>query len=138
MRVLKVMLLGCLLVGSLLPAASAAEDWIEVAVTADGDRTLVDQNSIERTETDLRYWEYRDMRQSRNRRTEGSQPVYGIMVYRSVTCDSGESRMQRLVLFNQNREVIRRINYEESGGRLQPKAGNAEAAIRYVCDHSPS
>jgi len=130
------MLLGWLLVGSLLPVALAAENWVEVAVSATGERTLVDQNSIQRTETDLRYWEYRE--QSNNRGTEATQPVYGMMIYRSVTCDSGESRMQRLVLFNQNREVIRRINYEESGGRLQPKATNADAAIRYVCDHSPS
>ncbi|MBW4468549.1 MAG: hypothetical protein KME07_24245 [Pegethrix bostrychoides GSE-TBD4-15B] len=137
MKLLNVILLG-LLATSLPVPAVAAEAWVEVAVTATGDRTLVDQNSIQRTETDLRYWEYRDMRQSNSRRTEGNQPVYGMMIYRSVTCDSGESRMQRLVLFNQNRQVIRRVNYEESGGRLQPKASGAEAAIRYACGYSPS
>jgi hypothetical protein len=110
---------------------------VEVAVNAAGNRTLVDQNSIQRTETDLRYWEYRDMRQSNSYQTTGSQPAYGMMIYRSVTCESGESRMQRLVLFNQNREVIRRISYEAAGGRLQPKTDGSEAATRYVCG-SPS
>lgn len=134
MKLLNVVFLGML---AWLPTAVwAAENWVEVSVGPTGDRTLIDQSSIQRTESDLRYWEYRDMRQSNNRRTEGNQPVYGMMIYRSVTCESGESRMQRLVLFNQNREVIRRVNYEESGGRLQPKASGAEAAIRYVCEHS--
>jgi hypothetical protein len=117
----------------------AVESWVEVTVNAAGDRTLVDQNSIQRSEDEVRYWEYRDMRQSgagsgnRSGLSNG-QPVYGMMIYRSVTCDSGESRMQRLVLFNQNREVIRRVNYEDSGGLTQPSIGSSsEAVIDYVC-----
>lgn len=121
-------------------AARAAESWVEVTVNAAGDRTLVDQNSIQRNQNEVSYWEYRDMRQSGGRsELNSNQPVYGMMIYRSVTCDSGESRMQRLVLFNQNREVIRRINYEERGGVAQPTVGDsAEAVIRYVCEQQPA
>ncbi|MFM7424576.1 MAG: surface-adhesin E family protein [Elainella sp.] len=121
-------------------AARAAESWVEVTVNAAGDRTLVDQNSIQRNQDEVRYWEYRDMRQSGGRsELNSSQPVYGMMIYRSVACESGESRMQRLVLFNQNREVIRRINYEETGGVVQPTVGDsAEAVIRYVCEQRPA
>lgn len=137
MKFLKVMLLGTLAVSLLTPAVFAAANWVEVATTAAGDRTLVDQNSIQRTESDLRYWEYRDLRQANSRQPAAGQVVYGMMIYRSVICESGESRMQRLVLFNQNRQVIRRVSYEETGGQLQPKTSSAEAAIRYVCDYSP-
>lgn len=133
MDVLRIGLLG-MLVAMPAPSASAVEAWVEVGATA-GNRTLVDQNSIQRTETDLRYWEYRELRQAGGK-AGSSQPVYGMMIYRSVNCESGESRMQRLVLFNQNREVIRRISYEDSGGRLQPNV-SADAAIRHVCAQPP-
>lgn len=110
----------------------AAEAWVEVSET--GDRILVDQNSIQRTDDQVRYWEYRDVQQARNSELAGDQPVYGMMIYRSVNCSSRQSRMQRLVLFNQNREVIRRINYEENGASPQPMNGSSsEAAIEYVC-----
>lgn len=119
------------------PAGIAAEAWIEVAVNATGDRILVDQNSIQRNGNQVRYWEYQDKRQSRNLTAEliGDQPVYGMMIYRSVDCVSGSSQMQRLVLFNAEREVIRRVNYETDGGISQPMAGSGTARVlQYVCD----
>lgn len=119
------------------PAGIAAEAWIEVAVNAMGDRILVDQNSIQRNGNQVRYWEYQDKRQSRNLSAEviGDQPVYGMMIYRSVDCVSGSSQMQRLVLFNAEREVIRRVNYETDGGISQPMAGSGTARVlQYVCD----
>ncbi len=118
------------------PVAIAAENWVEVTVNSVGDRILIDQNSIQRNNNEVRYWEYQDKRQSRNATTDvvGDQPVYGMMIYRSVDCVSGSSRMQRLVLFNQNREVIRRINYEDSGGVSQPMTGSStETVTQYVC-----
>jgi hypothetical protein len=120
-----------------LPLAQAAEAWVEVAVSSSGDRVLVDQNSIQRSEENVRYWEYRDLRQSRNasRQTVGSQPVYGMMIYRSVDCDARVGRMQRLVIFNENREVIRRVNYEETNAVDLPIQGsNAEAVLKFVCE----
>ncbi|MCU0526892.1 MAG: hypothetical protein MUF72_18945 [Elainella sp. Prado103] len=118
------------------PVGMAAEAWVEVAVNSMGDRILVDQNSIQRDDNEVRYWEYQDKRQSRNLTTEviGEQPVYGMMIYRTVDCVSGTSRMQRLVLFNADREVIRRVNYETAGGS-QPMSGSSTASvIQYVCD----
>lgn len=118
------------------PIAIAAENWVEVTVNSVGDRILIDRNSIQQNNNEVRYWEYQDKRQSRNASTDvvGDQPVYGMMIYRTVDCVSGSSSMQRLVLFNQNREVIRRINYEASGGISQPMAGSStETVIQYVC-----
>jgi hypothetical protein len=119
-----------------LPLAHAAEAWVEVAVSSSGDRVLVDQNSIQRSEENVRYWEYRDLRQSRNAsRQVGNQPVYGMMIYRSVDCEAKVGRMQRLVIFNQNREVIRRVNYEETNAVDLPIQGsNAEAVLEFVCE----
>lgn len=146
MRKFLIIVLGSLIlpVGEGLTSKSlSAESWVEVTTNAAGDRTLVDQNSIQRAEDEVRYWEYRDMRQSgagsgnRSGLSNG-QPVYGMMIYRSVACNSGESRMQRLVLFNQNREVIRRVNYEDSGGLAQPSIGSSsETVIDYVCEQEP-
>ncbi len=110
----------------------AAESWVEVS-PAGTDRVLVDQNSIQRTDNEVRYWEYRDVRQAYSASPAG-QP-YGIMLYRSVNCKSRQGQVQRLVLFNQNREVIRRISYE-SKSSPQPMLGTStEATMRYVCDN---
>ncbi|NJO80587.1 MAG: hypothetical protein HC827_20155 [Cyanobacteria bacterium RM1_2_2] len=138
-RLLNFVILAGVVTGSQvsLALAQAAEAWVEVAVSSAGDRVLVDQNSIQRTEEDVRYWEYRDLRQSRNAAREmvGNQPVYGMMIYRSVDCDARVGRMQRLVIFNQNREVIRRVNYEETNAVDLPIQGsNAEAVLKFVCE----
>lgn len=76
-----------------MPLASAAEAWVEVAVSSTGERYLVDQNSIQRTDNHVQYWEYRELPQAlltenliENRL---NQPVYGMMLYRSVDCVAG-------------------------------------------------
>jgi hypothetical protein len=111
----------------------AAESWVEVSTSA-RERILVDQNSIQRDQSDqneVRYWEYRDVRPVQA--VTGELP-YGMMIYRSVNCASQQGRVQRLVLFNQNRDVIRRVNYGEKGNSLQPITGSStEATVRYVC-----
>lgn len=114
----------------------AAEEWVEVTVNAVGDRFLVDQNSIERSENTIRYWEYRAFKQANNAFLdfEVEQPVYGVMIYQSVDCASGVGRTRRLVIFDQNRQVIQRVNYSDNGTLAQPMAGSSAAnVIRYVC-----
>lgn len=114
----------------------AAEKWVEVTVNSVGDRFLVDQNSIDRTENTIRYWEYREFKQANNAFLdfEVEQPVYGVMIYRSVDCASGVERTRRLVIFDQNRQVIQRVNYGDNGSLTQPMAGSSAAnVIRYVC-----
>lgn len=132
-------LLNSIILGGLLiysPSVLAAEAWVEVSVGAAGDRVLVDQDSIRQDDNQIEYWEYRDVQQSRlGSAGVGNQPAYGMMIYRSVDCAARTGRMQRLVLFNQNREVIRRVSYEGAGGSLQPITGsNVEASFRYVCE----
>lgn len=135
---LSLLVVGSALAGVLLQVqtAQAAEQWVEVLVTSAGERILVDQNSIQRTDDEVHYWEYRDRRQSiRSTELAGNQPVYGMMIYRSVDCASGATRMERLVLFNQNQQVIRRVNYEESGGVAQLSLGDdADAVRQHVCE----
>lgn len=137
-RLLNLIILAAVFIDS--PIALAAENWVEVTANSTGDRILVDQSSIQRTDTEVRYWEYRDRRQSQMPSPEatGRQPVYGMMIYRSVNCAAETSRVQRLVLFNQSQQVIRRVNYEASGGLSQPVGRGTEAALRYVCDQKPA
>lgn len=117
--------------------SKAAEEWVEVTVNAVGDRFLVDQNSIMRSENAIRYWEYREFKQANNAFLDFKveQPVYGVMIYRSVDCASRIGRTRRLVIFDQNRQVIQRINYGDDGSLTQPMAGSSAAnVIQYVCD----
>lgn len=114
----------------------AAEAWVEVTANAVGDRFLVDQNSIERSETTIRYWQYRAFKQANNAFLdfEVEQPVYGVMIYQSLDCASGVERTRRLVIFDQNRQVIQRVDYGDNGSLAQPIAGSSAAnVIRYVC-----
>lgn len=115
----------------------AAEAWVDVTVNAVGDRFLVDQNSIERSENTLRYWEYRQFQRPNNvfLDFEVEQPVYGVMLYRSVECETGVVRTRRVVVFDQERQVLQRVNYDDSGSLTQPMEGSSAATvIRYVCD----
>jgi len=114
----------------------ATEAWVEVTTNAVGDRFLVNQNSIERSQDTVRYWEYRQFQQPNNAflAFDVEQPVYGVMIYRSVDCTSNVERTRRLVIFDQNRQVIQRVNYDDSGSLTQPRAGSSAAqVIRYVC-----
>jgi hypothetical protein len=116
--------------------AKADGEWVEVAVNAVGDRFLVDQNSIERSENTTRYWEYRQFKQANNAFLdfEVEQPVYSVMIYRSLDCASGVERTRRLVIFDQNRQVIQRVNYGDNGSLTQPTVGSSAAkVVRYVC-----
>lgn len=121
------------------PVALAAEAWVEVSVDASGDRILVDRNSIQQTGSEVQYWEYQDKRNSVQPVTDATseQPVYGMMIYRKVDCTVGSSQIQRLVLFNQNQQVIRRINYTDNGPSQSMVSSSTEAAIRYVCSQQP-
>lgn len=114
----------------------AAEAWVEVTANTVGDRFLVDQNSIQRSENTIRYWQYRAFRQANNAFLdfEVEQPVYGVMIYSSVDCTSGVERIRRLVVFDQNRQVIERVDYGDNGSLTQPTAGSSAAkVIGYVC-----
>lgn len=120
------------------PIVLAAENWVEVFVNPSGDRILVDQNSIQRTNGQVQYWEYRDLQAQTGTATE-SQSSSGMMIYRSVDCTAQVSRIQRLVLFNQARKVVRRINYGTTGTLTQSSPGShTEVTIRYACGHSES
>lgn len=121
------------------PVALAAEAWVEVSIDASGDRILVDRSSIQQTGSEVQYWEYQDKRNSVQPVTDvtSSQPVYGMMIYRKVDCAAGSSQVQRLVLFNQNQQVIRRINYTDNGFSQSMVSSSTEAAIRYVCSQQP-
>lgn len=127
--------LGGLLVYS--PIVLAAEDWVEVFIDPAGDRISVDQNSIQRSDGQVQYWEYRDLSAQTGSTAAEGQPSSGMMIYRSVDCTTQTSRIQRLVLFNQARKVVRRINYGATGTLTQSSPGShTEVTIRYACSQS--
>lgn len=130
---------------ALIPLISASRvlaqptqaNWFEITRNAVGDRFMVERSSIELRDGIVWYWEYRDFPQPNNAfiRVEIDQPVYGAMLYRSVDCASGVSRLRRVVVYDRERQVIQRINYDDEGPLTQPQEGSSAAAVlNFVCE----
>ncbi|HEY9625566.1 MAG TPA: surface-adhesin E family protein [Crinalium sp.] len=142
---MKRLLLSLTLLGSLVayPLSVAAQEgnWVEVTRNSVGDRFLVNPTSIESRGGFVWYWEYRDFPQPNNAIVglDVGQPVYGVMFYRSTDCDSGATRLRRMVIHDQNRQVLRRVVYNDNGPLTRPAQGSsAEAVVRYACTHRPN
>lgn len=141
---MKTLLVGLVAIVSAVSASGALAqstqtDWVEVTRNAVGDRFLVERNSIELKNGAVWYWEHRDFPQPNNAfvGVEVEQPVYSAMMYRSVDCAGGASRLRQIILRNQEREVIQRINYGDAGQLTQPQAGSSAAAVlRFVCEQA--
>lgn len=118
-------------------AQSPQADWVEVTRNAVGDRFLVERNSIQFRDGAVWYWEHRGFTRPNNAfvGVELEQPVYSAMVYRSVDCTGGVSRLRQMVVRGQDGQVIQRINYGDAGPLTQPQPGSSAAAVlRFVCD----
>lgn len=116
-------------------------EWTEVAVNDVGDRFLVNRNSIQMRENSVWYWEYRRFQQPNNAFVgdEIEQPVHAVMLYRSVDCAAGVERLRQQIVYNQNREVIRRFNYGDTGRLTQAMPGSsAIAVLQFVCSNRNS
>lgn len=137
-------LLGLAVLGSLLAQTAVAwaePVWNEVTVNAVGDRFLVDRNSIETRGDSVWYWEYRDFRQPNNAFVEETieEPVYGVMLYRSVDCASNVVRLRQLIAHDRQRQQLGRFSYGDTGSLSEPMAGSSAAAVvRYVCSQRPA
>lgn len=116
-------------------------EWVEVTRNAVGDRFMVERNSIEVRDGVVWFWEHRDFPQPNNALLdmELDQPVYSALLYRSVDCVGGVSRLRQIIVNNQERQVIQRINYGSDGQLSQPQPGSSAAAVlRFVCEQAQS
>ena len=122
------------------PIAIAQAAWREVARNEVGDRFLVDQNSIERNGAAVWYWEYREFEQPNNAFVPEAieQPVYGVNLYQSVDCAARTARLRRITVYGSDRQVLRRINYGDTGSLAEPRPGSSAATVlEYVCSQPP-
>ncbi|MBD2259052.1 surface-adhesin E family protein [Pseudanabaena sp. FACHB-2040] len=120
-------------------AQSTQANWVEVTRNAVGDRFMVERNSIELRDGIVWYWEHRDFPEPNNAfiGVELEQPVYSALLYRSVDCAGGVSRLRQIIVHGQERQVIQRINYGDAGQLTQPQAGSSAAAVlRFVCEQA--
>lgn len=139
---MKTLLIGLAAMIPVISASSALAqptqaDWFEITRNAVGDRFMVERSSIELRDGIVWYWEYRDFPQPNNAfiGVEIEQPVYGAMLYRSVDCASGVSRLRRVVVYDRERQVIQRINYNDEGPLAQPQEGSSAATVlSFVCE----
>ncbi|MGG6298172.1 surface-adhesin E family protein [Leptolyngbya sp. AN02str] len=120
-------------------AQSTQPTWVEVTRNAVGDRFMVERDSIDLRDDVVWFWEYRDFPEPNNAfvGVELEQPVHGAMLYRSVDCVSGVSRLRQMVVHNRERQVIQRFNYGNAGQLAQPQSGSSAAAVlSFVCEQS--
>ncbi len=120
-------------------AQSSEVNWVEVTRNAVGDRFMVERNSIELRDGIVWYWEDRSFPQPNNALlgVELEQPVYGALLYRSVDCVGGVSRLRRVIVRNKEGQVIHRISYGDAGQLAQPEAGSSAATVlRFVCEQA--
>lgn len=118
-------------------AQSSPVDWVEVTRNAVGDRFLVERNSIQFRDGAVWYWEHRNFPEPNNAfvGVELEQPVHSAMLYRSVDCAGGVSRLRQIIARDKDGQVIQRINYGDTGQLTQPQAGSSAATVlRFVCD----
>ncbi|MBD1918098.1 MULTISPECIES: hypothetical protein [Cyanophyceae] len=118
-------------------AQSSPVDWVEVTRNAVGDRFMVERNSIQFRDGAVWYWEHRSFPEPNNAfvGVELEQPVHGAMLYRSVDCAGGVSRLRQIIARDKDGQEIQRINYGDAGQLTQPQAGSSAAAVlRFVCD----
>ena len=130
--------LGLAIASSLLAIAPvmAAEKWEAVTTNSVGDRFLVDVNSIEQRGESVWYWEYRDFKQPNNVFLDSpvNKPVFGAVIYRSVDCKAGTTRLRRLTAYDKNRQVIQKFDYGDRGRLANPVTGSsAKAVLDFVC-----
>lgn len=139
---MKILLVGLAAIISAVGASGALAqstpvDWVEVTRNAVGDRFLVERNSIKFRDGAVWYWEHRDFPEPNNAfvGVQLEQPVHSAMLYRSVDCDGGVSRLRQIIVRDKDQQVIQRINYGDAGQLTQPQAGSSAAAVlRFVCD----
>ncbi len=120
-------------------AQSAEEDWVEVTYNTAGDRFMIERNSIELRDGTVWYWEHRDFPQPNNAIVEDEleQPVHSATLYRSADCASGISRLRQVIVRNEERQVIERINYGDAGQLAQPQPGSSAAAVlSFACEQA--
>ena len=102
---MKTLLVGLAVVVSAVSASSALAqstqaDWVEVTRNSVGDRFMVERNSIEARNGAIWYWEHRSFPEPNNAlvEVELEQPVYSALLYRSVDCVGGVSRLRQIIV----------------------------------------
>lgn len=118
-------------------AAVSAATWEKVTQNAVGDRFLVDTSSIQRKAETVFYWEYREFPQANNAFLEEpvDRPVHGVVLNWSANCTNKTQRLRQVTAYDQDRKVIKRFSYGDSGTLLQPRSGSsAGTVLNYVCE----
>jgi hypothetical protein len=121
----------------LSPSSAIAAEWVNVTANAVGDRFFVDKSAIQRKDANVWFWEYREFPKPNNAFLEEpvDQAVHGVVLNWSANCTSKTQRLRQVTAYTQDRKVIRKFGYGETGNLSQPRAGSsASAVLGYVCE----
>ncbi len=141
-RSLNFLLLGCLSLSGLwlLPGRANAVEWTKVTENSVGDKFFVDASAIQRKDSTVFYWEYREFVESNNAflEVELPQPLYGVVSRWSVDCSSKVQRLRRVNAYAQDRSLIQKFSYGDPGLVVQLRPGSSLSAVTdFVCDYKP-
>lgn len=128
--------LMCFLSWMAAPAAVSAVTWEKVTQNAVGDRFLVDTSSIQRQADTVFYWEYREFPEANNAFLEApvDRPVHGVVLNWFANCTNKTQRLRQVTAYDQDRKLIKRVSYGDTGTLLQPRSGSsAGTVLNYVC-----
>lgn len=135
---LKFLVAGAFLAYS--PSALAVE-WTKITENSVSDKFFVDVSSIQRNDSYVWYWEYREFLGPNNALldTTVAQPVHGAVMRWSVDCTSKTQRLRKVNAYTKNRQLIQKFDYGDSGALSQPKQGSsAFTVVNYVCSPEAS
>jgi hypothetical protein len=114
-----------------------AVEWVNVTANPVGDRFFIDKSSVQRKDSNVWYWEYREFPQANNAFLEEAvdQPVHGVVLSWSANCTSKTQRLRQVTAYNKERAVIRRFTYGDTGTLHQPAPeSSAGKVLKSVCD----
>jgi hypothetical protein len=124
----------------LLPTVAQAVEWTKVTENSVGDKYFVDTSAIQRKDSTVFYWEYREFVEPNNAFVEADlpQPLYGVVSRWSVDCGSKAQRLRRINTYAKDRSLIQKFAYADPGLVVQSRPGSSVySVIDFVCAYKP-
>lgn len=108
--------------------ANSKPNWVEVAVTEDGDRFYVEQETLRRQASTVWYWVHQQ------HAIPESDSTVATRTYHSANCKTLQHRLRVIVDFDAQGKVLDSINDGDKGSLLQNSPDSiGYTTLQYAC-----